>query len=441
MPKWRRKRLVFENIEVIPGTLDKEKEFEGKGLFFWAVPEGENRARVYLITSILDFLERFGDNELKRAIKEYKESQRNEKLDKILSSEENLKEQLLLDKFDKLEITEYFEDNSRSNLKIDINLKSFRFIEYKPYLSIIDPTPVSWQFAIPAEFLPAFMKKIKEEYERNFKWVYGKLPLHIGIIIQDYDKPLYIGIKALRKIRRDLEKFDTLKTPISATSLKAIQKELYSKYATPEEVANNTENYYSLYEWNGEGESYRFYLKPNENSLKWIATTNDKENKTFYIYSNTFDFEFLDSNVRRNEIFYNGIKRVLFIKSNRCYFLEDWKKFVTFKNIFKDKSSKLHKLISVIYRCLEDWNDTDEASIRKFLTTSFINILELKKKENKSLINELCEILEMTLEEDREDGKISFNQFQEELQKKINKETMKMFIDMFELWHTALGEV
>ena len=26
-----------------------------------------------------------------------------------------------------------------------------------------------------------------------------KLPLHIGVVIQDYKKPLYLGIKALRK--------------------------------------------------------------------------------------------------------------------------------------------------------------------------------------------------------------------------------------------------
>ena len=67
----------------------------------------------------------------------------------------------------------------------------------------MDPTPISWQFAIPAEYVPNLIKNITRYYNENFIWVYGKLPLHIGVVIQNYKKPLYLGIKALRKIRRD----------------------------------------------------------------------------------------------------------------------------------------------------------------------------------------------------------------------------------------------
>lgn len=62
----------------------------------------------------------------------------------------------------------------------------------------------------------------------------------------------------------------------------------------------------------------------------------------------------MDTNTRRNDIYYDttNYKRILKLKSNRPYEIEEyWEKFKIFKEIFSDKasSSKLHKLISLIY--------------------------------------------------------------------------------------------
>lgn len=92
-----------------------------------------------------------------------------------------------------------------------------------PYASITDPTPVSWQIIIPAEYVPKFIDLVMKKYDEEFKYVYGKLPIHIGIIIQDYKKPLYIGLQALRRIKRDVK--DINKLYIKNTSKDFCQKQ------------------------------------------------------------------------------------------------------------------------------------------------------------------------------------------------------------------------
>ncbi|ENN96237.1 CRISPR-associated protein, Csx11 family [Methanocaldococcus villosus KIN24-T80] len=61
-------------------------ELEGEGLLFWAEKQG-NKARIYLISSIRDFLKRFGNEEIRKALK----NKDNEKLNSILSSKEEIK--------------------------------------------------------------------------------------------------------------------------------------------------------------------------------------------------------------------------------------------------------------------------------------------------------------------------------------------------------------
>jgi hypothetical protein len=87
-------------------------------------------------------------------------------------------------------------------------------------MSIIGPTPISWQFIIPAEYVPNLIKNTQTLYDEYFKYVYGKLPLHIGVIIQDYKQPLYVGINALRKIRRDVKGREKLWEEIKAKDFK-----------------------------------------------------------------------------------------------------------------------------------------------------------------------------------------------------------------------------
>ena len=298
-------------------------------------------------------------------------------------------------------------------------------INYKPYFTILSPTPISWQFIIPAQYLPNLIKNVQEEYYRNFKWVYGKLPLHIGVVVQNYKSPLYVGINALRKIRRDKVDWHDLSIEVSRKELKARQNTAFT-YQEPPEQNSQCEEFYSLFEKaSGQGR-YEFYLYPNKYKI-WLATTqNSSDTDEFKIYPNTFDFEFLDTNARRNDIFYTKEKRFLKNKSNRPYDLYNWQYYEKFREYFfsdKKSSSKLQKLVSLIHSKLEDWKDKDE-SLKMFMESAFINILELKNKE----------------QQDRFAGVLGLTSFEELRNLSIDEFESKllMILDMFDFWHTVL---
>jgi len=417
IPDWRRKRIVFEvdyTEELKKKIKETGEELEGSGILFWAQPEGE-KLEIYLITSIEDFIEKFGEKEILRKIE----------------NNEDFKLNIGSFKDFEIELRRYSEKKNKGEGKAILTIKKDNvkeFQDYKPYASIIDPAPVGWQVIIPAEYVPDVIDSVLERYNRSFKYVYGKLPLHIGIVIQDYKKPLYVGINALRRIRRDVKNTDKLWISEDANRFCLKQKKKFSS-ATPEELCNRTEDYYSLYWENSNGNGYLFYIKPGDSWKKWVSTLDNfnSTDKVEYI-PNTFDFEFLDTNTRRNDIYYvsdRNCKRAKKLKANRPYELEEhWEKFKIFKEIFTDRtsSSKLHNLISLLYSKLEDFTE----SYAYLLSSAFVNIFELKK--NKELRDGIFSIF----------GAGSFEEFTEKLKR---KENILLFLDMFEFWHTALKEV
>ncbi|MDQ7031099.1 MAG: CRISPR-associated protein Csx11 [Desulfonauticus sp.] len=366
----RQKRLVWNGIEIEDG------EYCDGDILFWA----KNKT-VYLISSI----------------------------EKIAGK-------------NKFHLRKYKSDDNSVVATLDIEDATKQ--PYKLYFSIMDPTPISWQFIIPAENIPILIKNVQEEYFKHFRYVYGKLPLHIGVIIQDYKKPLYVGIKALRKIRRDKQEWNNLRIELSTKAFKARQKKAFHYQQSPEQISDS-ENFYSFFEKiDGEGR-YQFYLYPETGNKIWLDTTqNSADSEKFYFYQNTFDFEFLDTNARRNDIFYKDAKRFIKLKQNRPYDIEEWQYFKEFKNFFEKRTSQLQKLVSLIYSKLEDWQDND-TSFQKFIISSFVNILDLKgNKDN------FAQVLGFSYFEDLNN-----------LTEKAFKEKMLMFLDMFEFWHTGLKEV
>lgn len=378
IPEERRKRLVWDNVDIEDG------EYQDGDILFWA----KNKT-VYLITSIEKIKNKENFKLIK--LKKYEEQTLNENSNEISLKKADGKEQ-----------------------------------SYKPYFTILSPTPISWQFIIPAEYVPDLIKKIQEEYYKNFKWVYGKLPLHIGVVIQNYKRPLYVGIKALRKIRRDKQNCEDLRITLPVKDFKARQKKAFHYQEIPEQT-DKCENFYSLFERaDDKNKKYEFYLYPDKNKI-WIDTTqNATDTDKFYFYPNTFDFEFLDTNTRRNDIFYKNGKRLMKLKQQRPYDLYTWQYFEKFSEYFSEKksSSKLQKLISLIYSKLEDWGNYNLEALKQFMISAFVNVLELKNNENK---NEFAKIL-------------GCNDFEE--LKNMDNENFKskliMLIDMFNFWHTSL---
>jgi len=176
-------------------------------------------------------------------------------------------------------------------------------------------------------------------------------------------------------------------------------------------MANRPEEYYSLYWNNPHQKGYNFYIKPDEEWLKWISpirefTPTDK----IEIFPNTFDFEFIDTNTRRNEIFYNpkNYKRLFPLKSNRPYEIETlWEKFKKFRRIFgngKVSSSQLHNLIHLIYQVLLDRGGLENretlSNYAPLLASAFVKMLDLNRQEEvKRGIGEIFEIGEEEFQE------------------------------------------
>ncbi len=307
---------------------------------------------------------------------------------------------------------------------VELSIEDSKNQSYWPILSIISPTPVSWQFAMPADRVPVLLEKLKERYNELFKWVYGKLPLHVGIVVQHYKRPLYVGIKALRKIRRDHASWIDLCQETSGCYLKAKQKEAF-QFAHPAEVENGSEAFYSLYELSNKEGQYQFYLYPEKDGERWLDTTQnhgDKDN--FFFYPNTFDFEFLDANARRNDIYYQRAKRATSLKANRPYWLDDFQYFQEFREFFNKSLSisKLQKLVSLIYSRLEDWEDDD--SLKIFMVASFVNILDLKDEKQRNVFAKI-----LKFENWKELKKSPVDEFRAKL---------KMLLDMFNFYHSML---
>ncbi|KHO62654.1 CRISPR-associated protein, Csx11 family [Thermoanaerobacter sp. YS13] len=401
IPQNRRVRYYWGNVKIENKNIPDGEYYDGEAIF-WA-----DKGKVYLISNIKDFT-----NDKKFNLKKYED---------------------------------------KKNIGTSLNLNDSTKSEYyQPYISIIDPTPISWQFIIPAEYVPNLIENVIKKYSENFKFVYGKLPLHIGIVVQDYKKPLYVGVKALRKIRRDVEDTEELILEEKAFKIKNVLK-----CQKIEESLNNTHNYYSLY-WGTHKKCYEVFLKPNNKNKKWIESIDELgDNEEINIIPNTFDFEFLDTNTRRNDIYYDekkdnngenkGWKRKIAPKSSRPYDLETWEKFKKFKELFGKeningsiRSTKLQKLISVLYEKwevlvnYENQKEDVKEGIKAFLASSFVNILKLNN--DKDLADRIRDLFD--IDKSEKDVKIY-----EQLKRKMTSDNVQLFLDMFEFWHTTLREV
>ncbi|MEG6567560.1 CRISPR-associated protein Csx11 [Thermoanaerobacterium saccharolyticum] len=397
--EWRSKRIVWKINDV------KKGEYRYKGLEFMSDGEGN----VYLISSIeqaVDLIKK--DN--------YKEKD-------IYEEIKSGKTDWIKDKIENIEAV----DEDKTEITLENAAENATYKSYLPYISIIDPTPTMWQFIVPAECVPQIIKEVEKHYNREFKYVIGKLPMHIGVVIQDYKKPLYVGLKALRNIKRDLENFDDIKIKINAEKLKASQKDDFH-YINEYEQAERLEDAYALYEICDNSGKYKFYINPEKDSV-WLDTTvNKAESTKFCVYPNTFDFEFIDVNTRRNDIYYKKGKRLTNEKGNRPYTLDKWGLFEEFFKYFnkKEQKAKLHNLVSLLYSKLQDWRGEDDG-LKQFMISSFINILNLKGEEDK---DKFAAIL----------GKKNWNDFEGSSSSEFET-ILKMFVDMYEFWHKALKKL
>lgn len=316
--------------------------------------------------------------------------------------------------------------DAKTESKIFLTKEHHTKESYVSLFTLLDPTPVSWQFAVPAECVPNIIEKVQKEYRKEFRYAYGKLPLHIGVVVQNYKSPLYIGLKALRNIRREVKCWEDIRDEMNGGKLLG----LLQHDETNAEKSNDAIKYYSLYQHEKDGE-YSFYFPKeqvdNENyEVKPENVSHVCNEKKFKIYPNTIDFEYLDSNTRRNDIYYEGGKRKAPWRKLRPYSWEDWEKFEKFKELFGNESgSQLHNLISMFYSLLEDCKDNEE-SLCKLAGSAVINTLHLKQMSEGKVKN----IVSLFGADNWQD-----------IHQKVGIKHIKTFIDIYDFWHNNLKEV
>ncbi|OQM46682.1 CRISPR-associated protein Csx11 [Anoxybacillus sp. UARK-01] len=435
VPSWRCQRIKFKKI--IKEAQYKNKEFEYRGLNFLS----DNDGNLELISSIEQAIPLLKKEEYYLSDEEYERDKENgqkktgKRID-FLNEEEKgkwIKEEKI-----RLVVVDDTKNGRGEEDFFDINLESEKveYIPYHPMISIIDPTPISWQFIIPAQYVEGIVNYVKKKYDEHFQYVKGKLPLHIGVVVQDYKSPLYIGIKALRNIRRDIDHLNEIKECKTGKELKEIF-EIHEEVHEKQDMDFEKKKHYSLFE-QCEGEAgvdgCQFYLPDGQKGKQLFLkdVTQLDEQKKYVVYPNTFDFQFMDANIRRNDIIYSSEKRTKRLDKwlkNRPYTLEEWECFIKFKDYFKNDSTKTTKLqnaVSLIYAKLQDW-DNEKEQIKIFMLSAFINIFGL---DNASGKNEFAALF----------GLESWSRLETKDEEEFHS-ILLMFLDMFDFWHNCFKEI
>lgn len=194
---------------------------------------------------------------------------------------------------------------------------------------------------------------------------------------------------------------------------------------------NRTElkRYYSLYPLKDENKGdYSFYVRPDK-LIGLKSVDKAKKDDKYNIYPNTIDFEFLDVNTRRNDIFYDDkkSKRVSRFKQNRPYTWEEWTIFNNFFNYFNEekRNIKLQNMVSLIYSKISDWED--DKSLKHFMLSAFVNIFELRDDKSKDNF-----------------AKVFGKNIWEEIKGMPNEEFKRelyRFLDMYDFWHTGIKKI
>lgn len=419
IPSWRCKRLKIskENFEVIEGNYSKNSEFNYRGLEFLS----DDAGHLYLISSI------------EKAIPILSDAAGEDKDDEIRWKINNNDTTWIKDTFELINVR----DSTICKIKIKKDKNKLKYINYMPYLALINPTPISWQFIIPAEYAPNLIKQIQEEYAKEFKYVVGKLPLHIGVIMQNYKKPLYIGIKALRSIRRDIDSWKAIEEICEVDDLHSMGDKTIYEEEIEDDIENKNKRFYSLYSLeNSNSPDYEFIINPDECFFHKVKSVqHSKKEEKFRVYLNTIDFEFIDVNTRRNDIYYDErrAKRILNLKMNRPYSWVKWDIFDEFKEFFEgnELGTRLQNTITLIYSKLDEWGSDDE-SIKRLMISAFANIFELNK--NSSFADEFA-------------AKVFGYRTWSEMKNKFNIKDEYLindiyrYLDMYDFWHNGLKSI
>jgi hypothetical protein len=258
------------------------------------------------------------------------------------------------------------EDESNSKFK-NFEIKEISWgMTYCPFLNVL-LSPISFQFIVPANSVPDVLQLIQHKYSTEMGEIAGRLPLNVGVIFFDYKTALYATINASRKMLKGFEDEPAEQFLVNSekigSSIELIKKNKGNKKMKVENTTKISSKYYrnfivvnssSVDKRNGYFKS--FVYGEEVNLLNAFKLEKDDE---VVIYTNHFDFEFLDSTARRLEIGYNNGKRISQsdLRGPRPYYLEEFSTvFDEIWGLFKTLTiSQIKKIQSELAKLHLDW--------------------------------------------------------------------------------------
>jgi len=283
---------------------------------------------------------------------------------------------------------------------------SFSHVQYSPFLEIL-LSPISFQFIVPATSVPRVMQLIQEKYSVEMGEVFGRLPLNMGIVIFDHKTPLYAAINASRKMLQDFEDKPAEKFIVKSNDgfIEFVNNDNGKSIKFEKPIEKSSRYYRNFIIENPtnieEREGYfKSYIDSEERGL--LNASKLKENDEVMLYTNHFDFEFLDTTTRRLEIRYSddNYKRInqSEFRGPRPYYLEEFK--TVFGKVWKLFDcltiSQIKKIQSQLAKLHLDWagyenSDNFEIQIENIL----INIGKRKwwdpiKEDDQMLLKQVC---------------------------------------------------
>ncbi len=317
---------------------------------------------------------------------------------------------------------------------------------------IISISPMLFMAIIPASKSMGIVKMIKEKYLEHFGKVFGKLPLHVGLIYFKRKMPIFAVLdSAMRMINefeslKDEDGLHVVENPrtednymiLELNSTKKEQKPSKYKAKIPYKLGDGGLDYYHPYLIVENPSDDVIEIKINGNSIVQKHISKIKKDDIIKMKKYYLDFEFLDSNIRRFDI---GAKRKhwLFVDSTnrpKPYLLWDIDNFERLRKLIQKlglTTTQIMNLYEMLIAKIEEWG------IRRPL----IELLN-SKKEDKEKVQVFEKLVENTIKDaplrlevvngDTKKGKISKEDYEFLKESILNG----MFFDFVDLWHTIL---
>ena len=396
-------RLIFENEEL------KEKLNDKVGFFIIKQVSKNKELDLGEITAYWDGRKLFT---VERIDKRNPREEFDEK-DRILKTHKEI-----ADNLDGKEIRILLLDEKSREEIGEFNVKARKDEEYERYRKII-VSPTGFMIIVPANRSFELSQKIGKQFYLNFSKALGKLSLNIGIVLAYRKIPVFALLDAGRRLINEFSSLKDLKTTFIS-----VKKEYLKDYEILSLKIGNKEIFWKIGTKLGDGNKDNYYPYFISTNGKPMHFSEIKLNKGIKIYPNKFDFEYLDSSIRRFDIVVNkNGKRCHSIIGNsgpRPYLLEDLEKFQKLLDIFKIVGS---------WTPIKDLEALAETKRMEWIKNNDSKTLEVYKKLMESAIeNKLLKFFE------KEDFETNIKPF---LLESIMEGS---FFDAIELFHFIMKE-